>query len=143
MRHIPEAISGELYSRIFHACSNMLSLSRISDGKFIEVNQACTAILGYTREEMNGHTTFELGLYASPADREKLQKSVDQSGRVRNAEIQVRAKDGRVLDVLFSAEKLSYNGEACWLVEIADISSLKETGELLRETSGRLADTAA
>ena len=142
-RHTPEAISGEIYSRIFHACINMLSLSRISDGKFIEVNQACTALLGYTREEMTGRTSLELGLYASPADREKLQKAADQDGRVRNAEIQIRAKDGRVIDAWFSAEKLSYNGEACWLVEIADISRLKESGKLLRETSERLADTAA
>jgi hypothetical protein len=131
----------DIYAHIFNLASVMLSISSIRDGHFIEVNEACLPTLGYSREEMIGKTSFELGLFSNPDDRVKLLNILEQDGKVRNQEIPLRAKDGRILNFLFSADKMTFKGENCWLVEIVDITERKVVEYALQDTARRLADT--
>jgi len=61
-------------------------------GRYIEVNQAMSEILGYSREEILRMNVSDA--YINPYEREKYSKKVCDHGFIRNEEIKLRRKDG-------------------------------------------------
>ncbi len=68
-----------------------------------ECNQTLATALGYTNEEIVGRPIF--GLYHPDCmeDVQKAFRSFVETGEVRNAELQVKRKDGSKIDVLLNA----------------------------------------
>jgi PAS domain S-box-containing protein len=70
-------------------------------GTFLDVNRAMLDLFGYTREKMIGMDLLEI--YADPDDRKKFQAAIEQDGLVRDYEMQLIRKDGRVVHCLMTA----------------------------------------
>jgi diguanylate cyclase (GGDEF)-like protein/PAS domain S-box-containing protein len=88
------------YRRLFEESRHALYIStRIGD--FVDINRAMVDLFGYTRSEMLGMNASVL--YADPEAREAFQQQVEELGSVRNYEIQLRTRDGEVLDCLLTA----------------------------------------
>ena len=67
----------------------------ISTWRFgMEANAAATELLGFTREEMIGRTSLELGLWPDPADRAEIVRELSLNGSVRNFVTRNRKKSG-------------------------------------------------
>lgn len=49
-----------------------VGISRLSDGRFVEVNNAFLKLFGYAREEVIGHSALELGMWPDPEVRNRL-----------------------------------------------------------------------
>ena len=63
--------NGDKYSRIFHSrifqlLPDAVCLARVSDGIFLEVNQAFEQLTGYQSAEMVDRTAAQLGLWTDP-----------------------------------------------------------------------------
>ncbi len=56
-------LSEERFASTFRASPYPLALSRLSDGKFFDVNDALLALYGAAREEVVGKTSLELGIW--------------------------------------------------------------------------------
>ncbi len=52
-----------LFMAMFHQSSQPSSLTRVSDGLIVDINDALIALIGYVREETVGKTTLELKLW--------------------------------------------------------------------------------
>ena len=72
---------------IYDASPVIISVSRLEDGQYLEVNPAFLRTGGWTREEVIGRTSFELGVWVDPRDREKIIDGVRAHGAVRDMEI--------------------------------------------------------
>jgi len=136
--------SEERFTKAFTSCPEGMSLSRASDGRFIDVNESFATIGGYTREEVIGHTSAELGLWADPKGRERLMQALQRGEVVRNWRIQGRLKGGGPVEVEVSAETVQIQGEPCLLLILRDITHQLLLEEQLRqaqkmEAMGRLA----
>jgi len=46
--------SSDRFRKIFHASANMMSITRIEDGLILDINDACAAMGGCSREELVG-----------------------------------------------------------------------------------------
>lgn len=103
-----------------------MALSDVKSNHFLEVNTAFLERLGYAREELIGRTSAELGLFVYPAQQRHLAEELASLGRVKNAELQVRRKDGKVLNGLFSGGILTSQGSRRFLTVVTDISERKE-----------------
>jgi PAS domain S-box-containing protein len=123
-KRIEEALreSEALYRQVIEAAPYSITVSRISDGRFIQVNASFTKICGYTPEEALGRTPFDLGLFVEPRDREQFLQVLKEKGEIDKYELQYRAKGGRVIPVLLSARPLRIGGEDCLLAVALDIS---------------------
>jgi diguanylate cyclase (GGDEF)-like protein/PAS domain S-box-containing protein len=66
-----------------------------ADGRFVEVNPAAAALLGYGREELLALRLAEL--YATPEDGEALALEMERAGVLREHEVRLRRRDGSVL----------------------------------------------
>lgn len=129
--------SEDKFYKAFNAAPLAFALSRLSDGKLVDVNDEFCRITGYAREEVLGRTTLELGIIDA-SDRERITTTLRESGAVRGAEAPIRAKGGRVIDGLFSAEVVNVGGEPLLMSMTADVTERKRTEEATRRQKEQL-----
>jgi two-component system, cell cycle sensor histidine kinase and response regulator CckA len=125
--------SRERFERIFNASPTAIAIVTAHEARFLYVNDGFMVPLGYTRDEVVGHTAVELDLYEDPADRQTLRDSLEKQGRVRNYETRFRGKNGRVFDVLLSAEPFANEPEPTLLCMVNDITRWKEQQTQMEE----------
>jgi len=124
----------ESYRNILELAPDGITINRLKDGRYLQVNNAFCQHTGYSAEETVGRTPSDLDLYVDPADRERLVKAVRQHGRADGLEISFRAKDGTILEDLVSARPIRFQGEDCQLVMATNINALKQAQHALRES---------
>lgn len=124
--------SEERFSAAFHASPNLISITRLSDGMIMEVNEGYTQLLGYSRAESIGKNTKDLSIWFDPADREMFIATLEKSGRVNNFETKLRCKDGSVVTVLDSAQIIKLQDDTCILSIIYDITDRIRAEEIIR-----------
>jgi PAS domain S-box-containing protein len=124
--------SEEKFSKAFHSSPISISISRLGDGKLIEVNESFLRDKGYTREEVIGHRSTELDIWTNPGTRERIVRTLKSGGRVFNEQSQFRTKEGYIRTGLMSAEIISIGNEPCMLVMDIDITQQKLAQERIR-----------
>lgn len=115
------------------------------DGRFHDVNEAWLRTLGYSREEVIGRTSTELGLFVAPRQAEAAGRALDATGRIRDVELEVRHKDGTTIVGRFSGEKVVSRGQRFFLTVMIDATAQRGATEARRESEARyrtLAETA-
>ena len=98
------------FNRLFEFNPNPLAVGSIPDGKFVEINESFLSTLGFSRDEVIGRTPGELGLFVDPEAQENAAQRMVDGGTTRNIELQVRKKDGGIVDGLFSGKIIDSQG---------------------------------
>ncbi len=124
--------SEERFSKAFHASPGSMSISRLKDGTFIEVNESFLKDKGFTREEVIGHSSAELGIWKDEIHRNKVLQMLKEQGSVRNEPTQFHTKKGEIRIGYMSAELISLGNEPCMIVLTTDVTQLKQAEERLR-----------
>jgi diguanylate cyclase (GGDEF)-like protein/PAS domain S-box-containing protein len=127
---------------IYDASPVIISVSRLEDGRYLDVNPAFLRTGGWTREEVIGRTSFELGVWVNPGDREKIVESVRAHGAVRDLEIAFRMKSGEVRQLLCSLELIQLDQGNCLLLVGQDITERKKAQTQMQKLSRALEQTA-
>jgi PAS domain S-box-containing protein len=126
------------FNRFFSSNPALMAVTSLPDRHFSEVNDSFLIKLGYSREEVVGKTSQELGLFAQPHENALMEQQLKRDGRFRNHELTVRAKDGRILVGLFSGEVIETQGQKSLLTVMVDITEQKQAEEFLRASEERL-----
>jgi PAS domain S-box-containing protein len=125
--------SEQRFSTAFRASPAVITLSRLSDDKFVEVNDSFARWFGLDRDSILGHDSWELGLWISLEARTKFWADLERNGSLREVECQFRTRRGTVHTVLVSAEIIEVNREQHALSCFVDITERKRVeNELLR-----------
>ena len=122
----------EKFSKAFRSSPYAITLTRLSDGKLIDVNDGFLAITGYSFAETVGKTTIDLQFWANDADRAAVVKELSKGKRLTESEFQFRKKSGEMMTGLFSAEIMLIDDQPWVLSSISDISVRKATEEKIR-----------
>ena len=122
----------EKFSRAFQSSPVLTAISTISEGRYIDVNEAFLKTLGFSRKAVINRTSIELGIFAEPQFRQKIVDKVSKQGFARNVEIKIFDKDRNVRWGLFSADRIFVGDEPCWLTTMLDITDRKVATEALR-----------
>ncbi len=126
--------SEERFQKAFQASAGGIAITRLADGKYLDVNDAFLNMMGYTKEEVIGNTSVGLGMMIDPARREVILQKIRQDGSARHFELSVRHKSGKILEVLSSAEIIWLNGEKYAINIIFDITERKRIEEQLKKS---------
>jgi diguanylate cyclase (GGDEF)-like protein/PAS domain S-box-containing protein len=124
--------SEEHYRTVFQASLDAIAITRLDNGKIIDVNQGHAETMGYEHQEVVGRTALELDIWADPADREIYVELLRQQSHCRNLEARFRKKSGEVISGLISASLIEIDGVLCILSFLRDISDLKDAEEKIR-----------
>ncbi|HMA45405.1 MAG TPA: PAS domain S-box protein [Gemmatimonadales bacterium] len=135
--------SEEKFAKAFRACPLRVSIGTLAEGRFIEVNDAFLRDHGFTREQVIGRTSPELGLWADPDDRRRLVNELERGGMVREWEFRGQTRDGQVQITSLSAELIQVGGEACILAVATDVTDRKRAEQAIRSSREELRALAA
>jgi PAS domain S-box-containing protein len=114
-----------------------VTISSLSDHKLVEVNAAFTRRTGYSREEVIGRSTFEMGLWEDESVYASVGQELSATGAIRPRTVRYRTKDGEVRSGNFSAAIREFDGKACVISFITDITDGVRAQEALRRSERR------
>ena len=124
-------------SQILHASPVGISISRVGDGRIVDMNAEFLRILGFTREEVIGRTSHELNLWTAPDQRETIVREFRAKGYFAARPTVMRRKDGSFVTVLFSASALATGDEPHTIAWVMDITERLRVEEQLRASEER------
>lgn len=131
-------LSESRFRTVFQTNPDVVLISRIDNGVIVDVNECCTKVSGYSRDEIIGRTSLEIGLWVNLEDRARFIAALHESGYVENMEMVFRVKDGRKRTGLTSARTLMLNYELCVLTVIRDITAMKDAETRLARSESHL-----
>jgi PAS domain S-box-containing protein len=134
--------SEERFSAVFRFSPLAIAIFRAEDSCITDVNDYFIKASGYSRDEIIGHTTSELGLYANPSDRDILLKMVQERGSVESFEFEASFKSGEIRTVISAVTFIYVNGVKHYLALILDITERKRSEERLHLLSTALEASA-
>lgn len=107
------------FSAITMLLPDACGITRISDGRYVEVNPAFCALFELPREAVIGRTSVDLGIWVTRQEREKLLNVLRADGQVDGLVMRARA-GGRDVPGRMSARPIQVDGEACMVFVFHD-----------------------
>jgi PAS domain S-box-containing protein len=123
--------SEERFSKAFNFSPLGMTITRMSDGMFLEVNEANERVLGFSREDFMNKTAVAAGVWLSEADRSAYIEALRQHGRLMGYETRMRRKQGDSVDVKIWSERIELDNEPCNLAFTLNVNEEKRKAELL------------
>ena len=126
--------SQELFAKVFSLSPAPMVISDPDTGRFIDVNEQWLRMMGHTREETIGHTSYELNIWEDPTVRVAMGKKIHEIELFHEEPTQFRTKAGTFKDTLWSAVRVTLGGSEVMLSLIYDFTERKRAEEALRLT---------
>lgn len=124
--HKQNTLLNEQLELIFNVAPIIMSVSTISDGRYISVNKAWLETLEYNHDEVIGKSSRELNIFVDFEDRQRVARLIQKDGVVRNQEIRIRTKTGKILTGLFSGDMITLGNEKFFLITVVDITEKRQ-----------------
>ena len=125
--------SSERFAKVFDLSPTPIVVGAIADGHYLAVNDAWLQLHGYSREELEGHGSLSLGVWADPADRARIANMVSRGIGVRRVPMRFRKKSGEVFETLYSATLADWQGQQAIIATPQDVTELnRAAGEIRR-----------
>jgi diguanylate cyclase (GGDEF)-like protein/PAS domain S-box-containing protein len=120
------------YRTTFETSPDGVLIARAEDGMIVEVNPAFLEILQYSRDEVIGHTSTQLDIWADESDVLRVADALHERSGCRDMEVRLRRKNGEVFWGQLSASFAEVEGESCVISYIRDVSEAKADEEKIR-----------
>jgi PAS domain S-box-containing protein len=126
--------SEEKFAGIFRLSPDAIVLFELDTQRIQDVNDAFVDLFGFSREELLGKTTIELGLYQNPAVRERLYELIHAKETIRDYEFTAYRKSGEEIVCLLSCQLMDINGNPGVFAVIRDLREMKRMQQLMIQT---------
>ncbi len=125
--------SEERYRATFQLSIDAININRLSDGVFVDVNEAFLQFVGFEREEVIGRTSQELNFWVDPGVRQQMVETLKRGESCRDLEARFRRKNGEIVWGQASESILEIDGIPCILSVTRNISAAKAAEEQIRD----------
>ncbi|MBF0452821.1 MAG: PAS domain-containing protein [Candidatus Magnetomorum sp.] len=126
------------FERLFRNNPALMVISLLPDRRFIDVNDSFLINTGYLLHDVIGKTATEIGLFVNDEQQKTIAESLQTKGRIKNYEIQLRKKDGAILNGIFSGEIINSQIGVLFLSVMVDITDRQVAEEKLQKLTDRL-----
>jgi PAS domain S-box-containing protein len=123
--------SEERFVTLFEKAPYAVHLASLPDGVLAEVNEAFERMFGYTRHEVRGRTSRELGIQPDAEARARVLATLERGGSVRDMELSLQTKSGdrRVFSV--NVDTVTIGGKRYAVSAAQDITDRKRAEQAL------------
>ncbi|MCG9792687.1 PAS domain S-box protein [Flavobacterium algicola] len=131
--------SEEKFKQIFLTSPDVVTITQIDNGKYIDVNENFLQKTGYSRAEIIGQTYEDINIWNDLNDRDHMISTINKYGKIENFEAQFKPKNSTVTTTgLVSAAVVKLNNIPHLLIITRDITELKLAEQALKETAANL-----
>ncbi|GAA6143636.1 PAS domain S-box protein [Hydrogenophaga sp. 5NK40-0174] len=127
--------SQERFAKAFNFSPLGMTITRLSDGRFMEVNPANERVLGYTQEDFEGKTSVDAGVWLTEEERGDYIQALKRDGRLSGYETRMRSRAGKAVDVKVWAEIIELDGERCALSFTLNVEEEKRRETTLKNVA--------
>ncbi|HBA86437.1 MAG TPA: hybrid sensor histidine kinase/response regulator [Geobacter sp.] len=126
-------LSEEKFSKAFENAPMMMTITSLDDGTIQDANKKFIELSGWSREEVIGKTTIEIG-WISSEDRALLSEAMEREGHVSGLELTLCSKLGVAIKSEFYIQTISVDGFQRLLAIAIDITDRRKLEEQLRHS---------
>ncbi|MFH0976151.1 MAG: PAS domain S-box protein [Spirochaetota bacterium] len=126
--------SEEKFSKIFMLAPDMITITRMSDGMIMDVNQGFEELTGWKRSEVAGHTGPDIRFWIFPEDRDRMITDLKAGREVLHREVEFRRRNGEARTGSYSAKFIRISGEDHLVIVMRDITEQSLAEEKLRQS---------
>ncbi|MGH9814634.1 MAG: PAS domain-containing protein, partial [Candidatus Acidiferrales bacterium] len=131
--------SQEKFTKAFHGSPVPMTLSTLSEGRYLEVNHSFLQFYGAAHQsDVVGRTVEDLGIWVDPGERKQMLERLRQHKQVTDQEVRLRNKSGEIRTLLLSADIIEVGSRPCLLSVVRDISERKRAEHELKQRSAYL-----
>ncbi|MDI1246146.1 MAG: EAL domain-containing protein [Rhodoferax sp.] len=128
--------SEERYRTVFQTSPDGVSINRLADGHYLDVNDGFARLLGWPQHEVIGKTTRDINIWRHNADHKTLMHTLQQDGFCKEVETDLVKKNGQFLTALVSAQLMTLDGVPCVLYVTRDVTERKLAEAKLQLAAG-------
>lgn len=117
--------SEQKFKALFQLSPEALSLASLDEGCIYEANEAFCRLFGFSKEEIIGRTSVEIGIWPYLEERQAIMGILDSGESVRDVECHMAVRYGDIKTVQVSIELIELHGRQSMLVVTKDITERK------------------
>lgn len=116
------------YKQAFDNCPDYVTISRLSDGVYLDVNPGFEEFTGYRRDEVVGRSALELGVWPDPEERARYMKLLLAAapGKCVAYPSYLARRTGERRAVEFAGSIMELDGEKVIIVVVRDVTERRE-----------------
>ncbi|AVV49551.1 PAS domain S-box protein [Leptospira santarosai] len=116
-------LSKDLFEKLFQLTPAAVSLSELETGIHVQLNQSYCDLIGYTKEQIIGKSSMELGIWGSSIDHENFKRKLEEKGGSIEATIQ--SADGTRKHVISGNRVFQLDGKSMLFSLLIDVTDKK------------------
>lgn len=124
--------SNQMFQAAFQSSRDAMAISRLSDGVYLDVNQAFLNALGFPLEDVKGRSSRELNVWVNPEDRKYLLNTLAMQQSCSDIQVEIRRKNGSTFWALVWVSQIEVQGVPCMLSTVRDLSEERQAQEQIR-----------
>ena len=122
--------------KIFHSASYLMAISKLDTGQYVDVNETFYKTLGYSKEEIIGHTSDDIQIFADFEESNKYIKLIAKLKSIKGYPVTLKTKSGEEKPFFFSADTVQLENEFYLLTIFNSIDTIKD--RKIKDTHGSL-----
>lgn len=126
------------FSTLFTLNPVAISVTLLEDGSYYDVNPAWEKATGYTRSEVLGRTSGDLGIWMTDSERQHWIAALSNQSHLPNYQARFRMRSGEVRSYLIDAQLVEYDNQSCVISAFVDITDRLRIEAELRELNARM-----
>ncbi len=115
--------SEEKFEQIFNQTPLFSLITGFESGLILAINEAFIQITGFTREELFGHTTEELGLWENPQEIDRIARKLQKEPKIEAIDINYLSRDKENRIFRAAVERIDYLGKEAMLFSGEDVTA--------------------
>jgi PAS domain S-box-containing protein len=131
-------LSENKFKLIFNNNPSPMSISELSRGIFIDVNEAFLKAIKCKREDIIGKSSLEVNLYESPEERRNILEKAIKDKNISNYKFNFRTFDSEIRSCLLSAEVMEINNVNYLVSTYVDITERIQLENRIKEINKKL-----
>lgn len=127
------------FEKTFAANPAPALICRVSDLRYLKVNEGFLEMTGYRREDVLEHSAYELDVFEGAQERETAIANLHAGRTIAQTEATLTLPDGSAKFVIVAGQPIDMNEDACMLFTFIDLDLRKKAEDALRHSEQRFA----